>query len=251
MLVAILGMMLVGRAEEGFESTITPVVRVVADVTASIEASQVVVSRTGEAIESIETATRSTVRTMVSFSEVIDQTADLAGGEIADSLESAVGSLPGLISTAGVIDTTMRALSFIGVDYDVEAPLDETLSELQNSLSPIPDQIREQVALLETVKEDVDTVAEDARRLSSVLFESRLDMIDAERVLASAGRNAGDALARLDILKDDVGTYATLARAIVVAAAVALLTAALTPLLLGRHLQRSDETQPATDQPAT
>lgn len=249
--VGILGMVLVGKARDSAEDTIAPVVRVVTDVTASIDASQVMVSRTQDAIESIETATRSTVRTMVSVSEVIDQTAALAGGEIASGLESAVETLPGLVSTAAVIDRTMRALSFVGVDYDVEVPLDQSLADLETSLAPIPDQIREQVALLETVRDDVDVVAEDARRLSAVLFESRLDMIEAERVLASAGRNAADAQASLERVRDGVGTYASLARAMVIAAAIALLAAALAPLLLGYHLQRSGEAHPVTDQPAT
>lgn len=248
---AVIGLVLVDRARESITVTVDPVIRVVGDVTESIEASRVIVERTTDAIESIETATRSTVRTMVSVGDVLDETAALAGGEVADSLESAVGSLPGLVSTGRVLDTTMRALSLIGVDYDPEIPLDEALADLETSLAPIPGQIRDQVDLIESVGEDLDVIADDARALSAVLFESRLDMVDADRALSSALRNAESAVESLETVEADIGSYTALARVLVVAAAIALTAAALAPLLLGLHLRRVDDDQSAVDQAAT
>lgn len=248
---ALIGLVLVDRARESITVTVDPVIRVVDDVTESIEASRVIVERTTDAIESIETATRSTVRTMVSVGDVLDETADLAGGGVADSLESAVGSLPGLVSTGRVLDRTMRALNLLGVDYDPEIPLDVALADLETSLAPIPDQIRDQVELIGSVGEDLDVIADDARALSAVLFESRLDMIDADRALSSALRNAESAVESLETVRTDVGSYTALARVLVIAAAIALTTAALAPLLLGLHLRRGDNDHFAVDQAAT
>lgn len=248
---ALIGLVLVDRARESITITVDPVIRVVGDVTESIDASRVIVERTTDAIESIEAATRSTVRTMVSVRDVLDETADLAGGGVADSLESAVGSLPGLVSTGRVLDRTMRALSLVGVDYDPEIPLDVALTDLETSLAPIPDQIRDQVDLIGSVGEDLDVIADDARALSAVLFESRLDMVDADRALSSALRNAESAVESLETVKADIGSYTALARALVVAAGITLTSAALAPLLLGLHLRRVDDGQSPVDQAAT
>lgn len=250
LVVGIVGWIFAGRATTTLTDTLDPFGRIVNDLADSISASQVLFDRTTEAIESIESATRSLVRATDSVAEVITQTADLAGGDIADSLESAVESLPGLVDTSRVIDRTMRALSFVGVDYNPEVPLDQSLAALQTSLEPIPGQIRDQAVLLEGVNTDLARVADDGRELSSVLLETRLDMADAARILDSAARNAETAAKRFEAVQAEVSTYTTLARTAVVAAAIALIAAASAPLLLGFYLSNSNGQEP-TDQAAT
>ena len=93
-LVGVLGWVLAGRAAESVTVTMEPLSRVVRDLADSIAASEVLFDRTTEAIESIESATRSAVRTVDSVSDVLTETAGLAGGDIADSLDSAVDTLP-------------------------------------------------------------------------------------------------------------------------------------------------------------
>jgi len=249
-LVGIIGWVLAGRAVDSVNSTIEPFSRIVVDVADSISASQVLFDRTADAIESIESATRSAVRTTESVGDILTQTAELAGGDIADSLDSAVDTLPPLISTSRVIDGTMRALSLVGVDYDPDAPLDEALTDLETSLAPIPDQIRQQAALLAEVEGDLAGIAEDGRDLSAVLLETRLEMENARRLLTSASANAQAAVERIEDIESEVATYDTLARAAAVAAAVALLAAASTPLLLGLYLTR-DAAQDPEGQAAT
>ncbi len=245
----IVGWVVVERARETAAVSIGPVTRVVGNIAETIEASQVIVERTTEILESIENATRSTVRTLRSVSEVLGETAALTEGEVVDSLESAVSALPGLISTSRVIDRTMRALSFVGVDYDPDVPLDVALTELQISLAPLPGHVRRQVELLESVKTDIDEIADDARGLTGVLFEARLDMLDTERVLASAARNATSTVESVEAIETEVDRLGGLGRVLVVAATLALLAAATTPLVVGLYLQRSSGQ--ATGQAAT
>lgn len=249
-LVGVLGWVLAGRAAESVTVTMEPLSRVVRDLADSIAASEVLFDRTTEAIESIESATRSAVRTVDSVSDVLTETAGLAGGDIADSLDSAVDTLPGLVSTARVIDTTMRALSFVGVDYDPDVPLHDAIAGLQASLAPIPGQLRDQAALLEDVNTDLAAIADDGRALSAVLLETRLDMADAGRVLASARANADSAVERIEAIQADISTFDTMARWAAVAVAVALLAAASAPFLVGLHLTSSVRQEPA-DQAAT
>jgi methyl-accepting chemotaxis protein len=243
-LVGVIGWVLAGKAVDTVNSTIEPIGRIVVDVADSISASQVLFDQTADAVESIESATRSAVRTTESVGDILTQTAELARGDIANSLDSAVDTLPPLISTSRVIDGTMRALSLVGVDYDPDEPLDEALTNLENSLAPIPDQIRQQAALLAEVEGDLAGIAEDGRELSAVLLETRLEMEDARRVLTSASANAQAAVERIEDIESEIATFDALARAAAVAAAIALLAAASTPLLLGLYLTRDAAQEP-------
>jgi hypothetical protein len=249
LIAGIVGWVVVARAQETVAGSVVPVTRVVANISETIEASQVIVERTTETIESIENATRSTVRTLRSVGEVLGETASLAEGEVVDSLESAVDTLPGLISTGRIIDRTMRALSFVGVDYDPDLPLDVALAELQSSLAPLPDQVRRQVELLAEVQSDIDEIADDARELTGVLFETRLDMLDTEKVLASAARNAAAAADSAATIETEVERLGALGRVLVLAVTLALLAASLTPLVVGLYLSRTSGQR--SDQAAT
>lgn len=237
----IAGWLLAARATDTLSETLEPISGIVLNVSDTIDASLVMVDRTAAAIDSIESATRSTARTLISVSQVIDETSQLVAGGIADSLESAVDTLPALVDTGRVIDRTMRALSLVGVDYDPEIPLDESLTELDESLRPVPDQLRDQVELLSEVQGDIDEIAVDAGQLAGILFETRIDLLEVESVLESAAANAAIASQSVADLRSDVGTYETLGRIVVVAVSAALLATALAPLLIGLHYRQDEE----------
>jgi hypothetical protein len=248
LLLGIAGWLLAGRATTALGETIEPFAGVITNVAESIEATRVIVDQTVDALESIESATRSTVRTLESVNTVLEQTGTLAGDGLAGSLDATLATLPSLIDTGRVVDRTMRALRLVGVDYDPEVPLDRALQDLGDSLEPVPGQIREVVTLLDTVQDDVGQIAEDARGLSAVLLETRLEMVDADRVLAAASANAAAAAERVSRIEDDLDTYRGLAQAVAVVAALALLAPSLAPLLMGLHLGSG---YPETSQTAT
>ena len=232
------GWLLAGRATQTVTDTLEPISGIVVNVSETVDASLVMLENTTAAIESIASATRSTAGTLDSVSQVIADTSQLVGGGVADSLESAVEALPALVDTGRVVDRTMRALSLVGVDYDPEIPLDESLGQLEESLRPLPDQLRDQVELLGEVQTDIQQIVTDAGALSATLLQTRFDLMEAETVLESASENAIAAAASVDSIRSEVKAYDTLARVVVVAVTVALLAASSAPLVIGRHLQR-------------
>jgi hypothetical protein len=250
MVVGVVGWMLATRVADTVTATIEPIAAVVVDVAATVQASQVMVSSTIDAIASIEDAVRSTARALDSVGDVLGEASQLAGGEVADSLDSAIATLPALADTGRVVDRTMRALSLVGVDYDPEVPLDESLTRLEQSLSPVPGQLREQVDLIDAAREDMGQISTDAGSLAAVLLEVRIDMLDAETSLASAAENAAVAADRIGDIERDIDTYDTLSRVMVLAATLALLAAASAPLLIGLHYLR-EGSQPERSQTPT
>jgi hypothetical protein len=249
LVLAVGGWLLAGRAARTAAATIEPITAIVVDMAETIDATGVIVSRTTEAIGGIESATRSTARALDSVSDVIGETAALAGGGIADSLDSAVAALPALVSTGRVIDRTMRALSLVGVDYDPDVPLDEALAVVEESLRPIPDQLREQVVLLETVQSDLEQIGLDAGALAAVLLEARIDMMATERALASAAESAALAVERVSAIESEIETYDFIFRLLALAAAFAFAAGASGPLLLGARYRRRASPQSIPEGP--
>lgn len=234
-MVGVVGWILAGRVSDALNTTVRPMASMVTDIADTIEASRVLVDRTTAALGSIEDATRSTARTLESVNGIIEDTASLGGREVADSLESAVDTLPGLVDTARVVDRTMRTLSLLGVDYDPEKPLDESLSDLEESLRPVPAQLRAQVGLLGDVQTELGAITDDSDELAGVLLRARTDMADVGRVLDSASENASQAADGVSGIESELDDFAVLARLLSVLAGVALVAAASAPLMIGRY----------------
>jgi len=236
---AVAGWIVVGRVSQDLRETFDPLNDVVRDIAETIAASETLVGRTTDALSSIESATISTTRTIESVNELLGETAELAGNEIADSLETAVETLPGLTATAQVVDRTMRALSLIGVDYDPDQPLDEALADLETSLRPVPGQIRDQARLLQQARADIDRIVTEGDTLAAVLLEARIELTAAQQVLADTAANAADAAGGVTAITEALDGYAVMARVLVVVAALAIAAGAATPLLIGLDYRRA------------
>lgn len=71
---------------------------------------------------------------LLNLASVTGSVVRLLDEDLPDQIDSVVVAMDGLIQTAGVVDGVLTTLSFVGVDYDPEVPLDEALIELENSL---------------------------------------------------------------------------------------------------------------------
>lgn len=155
---------------------------------------------------------------------VIDEIATLTTGQIPDSLTALQETMPALIDTATVIDNTMSALSFIGVDYDPDEPLDQALREVETQLDGLPETISDQGARIGALVDDIRQTGTETG-----LISGRLETIDA---------GLGDAAATIEDYRqaiDDlglVGDVGTEIAAAVPAARVALLLLALSGIAL-------------------
>ena len=139
-------------------------------------------------------------------------------------LPPASGLPPALIDTANVIDNTMSALSFIGVDYDPDEPLDEALREVEAQLEGLPETISDQGARIGALVDDIRLTGTETG-----LISGRLDAIDAG--LADAATTIDDYRQAIDDL-GLVGDVGTDIAAAIPAARVALLVLALSGVAL-------------------
>lgn len=87
---------------------------------------------------------------------------DIVSTDVADSLDSVSQAMPGVISTASVVDRTMRALRLLGVDYDPDQPLDQALREIEAELAEIPGTLRSQAGLFDEVAGGMSGIGSDS-----------------------------------------------------------------------------------------
>lgn len=125
----------------GASETTAAVDEVLSDVAGSLREVQVTLA------DASLTLTRAAV--------VVDDLGELVSNEIPSSIDAVTDSMPALVDTAGVVDTAMRGLSFFGVDYDADVPLDDSIEEIALRLSLISPLLRAQDEIMEAVSDDL------------------------------------------------------------------------------------------------
>lgn len=217
----------------GVSTTVRSTSVVVDDASVATRTAALSVGTIREVIDDIEGATRAGARTLRTVEGLLIDIADQAAEDAAASIDNAVNAMPGIIQTGRVIDRTLSALSFVGVDYDPSVPLDEALESLERSLAPLAGEIREQVGLLEEAAGDIADISENSSNVAAGLFEIRIDLLEAENLVAEAAINVEDASSQFRTLADDFDTYGMWLPWLVVAAAIALASVGVGLLLVG------------------
>ena len=235
------GWIVVRGLVSGSASTIRSAADVVEDAAVAAEAAGVSVTNMRAVVEEIENAVRSGARTLGTVEQLLSDISDQATQDVAQSIESTVDAMPGIIRTGVVIDRTLSALSLIGVDYDPEVPLDTALESIRDSLRPLPEEIREQSRLLGEAADDLARIAESSGTLAARLLEIRIDLLEAEDIVNEAARSVDETSTRFDELADDFDSYRTWMPLLVVAAALALGAVGTAILILGLSREWSGE----------
>jgi CBS domain-containing protein len=114
---------------------------------------------------------------------MIDQVSVLTGDQLSGSVAAIESSLPAMIEAASVMDDTLRALSFVGVGYDPEVPLDEGLRELEDGLDGIPEELAAQGESLARLSDRVGDLTDDLAAVTDTVAATRDDLESASRLL--------------------------------------------------------------------
>ncbi len=122
-------------------------------------------------LESAEAAVRSAAVAVAIAGKVTEDLEEVVSGRVASSLEAIQTSMPGLVSTANVVDNTMGALSWLGVDYDPEIPLDTSIELIAAELEGLPDALREQSPAMKDAANRLRQIAVDMVMVAGDLDE--------------------------------------------------------------------------------
>ena len=159
--------------------------------------------------------------------------------DVPESVDAVRTALPGLIRTAGVIDATMRGLSFFGVDYDPEVPLGESIETIDAQLAEIPLVLRAQQGTLDAVAGDLRTFSSSSLEIADDLATIRLQLAEASDVLGSYESLVDDGAAVLDELEDRVGSSVGALRLVVLLVGLGLVATQTATVAAGLAVLRA------------
>jgi hypothetical protein len=152
-----------------------------------VDESLVVVSDTLAGIDGVFGATATALDEV---GAVVLSTGTLLQTDIPRQLDAIEAAMDGLIATANVVDGVLGALSFVGVDYNPEVPLDRALEdvnlqlgELRESLSGYSANLFSLTVSLNRLEDEVTMVAGTMAGLQGQVDETR-ELISGYRVTA-------------------------------------------------------------------
>ncbi len=129
-------------------------------------------------------------------------------GDVPAALDGVRGALPALEDSARVLDRTMRALSFVGVDYDADQPLDQSIAEIDVLLADIPSTLREQAGKFDETISGITALAIDAQAVSGQVGTVGAGLRDLAQTVESVALTTGAMIEVLDRLESLVSTGA-------------------------------------------
>lgn len=169
----------------------------------------------------------------------LDDLTVLVTEDVPDSLDAVNAAMPQLIQTAGVIDSTFNALSFLGVNYSPDTPLDESLVAVQDQLSNIPPDLRSQREGLDDVAVRLDDLAAQGDDIATDLDTITTDLETSRDLIQEYRTTATDAGALVDDLSGRLVSRSRVARTILALLAVTVAIGQTVPLLLGLQALRA------------
>lgn len=171
--------------------------------------------------------------TLTQLSALTSNLGDLVGEDIPASLESVRASLAPIQATAGLLDGTLTALSFVGIDYDPEVPLDEAIDDLDARLAEIPQRLRDQAPLIESAAESLSGFGGDTLTIAQDLSDLRTRLSEASFTVGSYRQTVTEADALLADVESAVGSRLTVLRVAIVVLGLGLATTQTVPIAFG------------------
>ncbi|HKJ54748.1 MAG TPA: hypothetical protein VJ978_02065 [Nitriliruptoraceae bacterium] len=177
-----------------------------------------------------------TTATLDEVSTTLDDLTVLVTEDVPTSLDAIGDAMPQVISTAGVVDSTMRALRFVGVDYDPDAPLDESLQEVDDQLAEIAPSLRDQREGMESVGTRLETLAQQGATLSDDVAAITDDLAATQELVDEFGTVANEAAAVTADFADRLIWQARVTQVVLVVFALALAVTQTVPIMLGMRM---------------
>ena len=129
---------------------------------ASIEAAASGLTNASQALNTVEQG-------LTNSDPLLGSVGELLGEELPVTIETTRAALIGAQGGAAAMDRVLRSLAFLGLEYDPEQPLDESMAETADSLEPLPDSLRGVEGDLAASREDLDAVRADLDELADDL----------------------------------------------------------------------------------
>jgi hypothetical protein len=198
-----------------------------------------------EGLETAQTSVSDAAVTLTQVGRVTDDLGAVATDAIPASLDQLRDGMPQLIATAGVIDGAMRALRFVGVDYDPDAPLDDALRELESELADLPLELRDQAEAVAEVSEGISDFGGDALAIAGDIGLIQDRLTASREVVAGYPEVAEEGRRIIAEARERISAQAGIAKVTVLILGIAIAVGQTVPIAVGWWILRSGRPVPA------
>lgn len=204
-------------------------------VTASETAAVVdeIVTESASGLETVEDSVATGATTLDEVAVLADDLGQVVTNDIPESLEELNAAMPQVIATAGVIDGVMRTLSFVGADYDPDAPLDDALRDLDDRLAEIPGELRRQAEGFSLAAEGIATFAGSSVEIASELGAIRQTLDESREILTGYQATVDQGTEVLDDLELRLTDQVGFAKTVMTVLGLALAVGQTVPIAFG------------------
>ena len=174
----------------------------------------------GDLVGSARVIGDETEQALLNMASVTGSVVDLLEDDLPAEIDSVVVAMDGLIQTAGVVDGVLTTLSFVGVDYDPEVPLDEALIELEQSLLELKPVLADEASRLENAETATTELALAVGEFDFTLAQLELEVEQTGQVTFRYQELADEARAVIGDATVDLGSQRVLLTVLIVAASL-------------------------------
>jgi hypothetical protein len=233
----VLGLIMVGNLSNYLEESVGVTESALGAVEETLGLIESVSTEVEEAIGSAADSIASVSEAAGSASGDLESVAAFLDGELQDSIQALLDTMPAAIQTAGVIDNTLSALSFVGVNYNPDQPFDDSLRAVEAALEGIPLQLATQAGAIRGLVPISEQFAADAAATAESFETLSTELATSQEVVDSYRTTLHQAQAVVERTRSSLSTSTWLLRLIIVLMTVTGVALGIGLYILGRATQ--------------
>jgi hypothetical protein len=237
----IAGLVLVRELGQSLGTSLGLTVDALTAVDDSLEVAADTLALVDDGLVNTQDTSQEVVTALSTGADLLTSTADLTSDELAPSITAVEEALPGLVSVASAVDTALSAISRlpIGISYDPDAGLDDSLRAIEINLSGTGAELVEQSTLIRDAGRQLDAVSRGTALIADDLNELDAGIASARTLVADYAVTADQTRILIEDTRGQLATRSTVASVMVVLLALAVALGQLAPLWIGRKLVRN------------
>lgn len=236
-ILAVLGVIAVWSVAGAMDRSLTVTATAIAAADDTVTLAAQTVAIVSDSFDTLVPAASLAAGSFEDAASVIADTSTVVTVDVPNALDAVLDAMPAIETAAGIIDTTLGALSFFGVDYDPDVPFDEAVAQVAAGIEPLPEQLRAQAEPLEDLASDFEEFGTASAVIAGDLEALQTQLDTASRVLTEYAATTADASLVVADVQDDLGWQRWLMSVAVVLAALVLAALQIVPLTLGSRLR--------------
>lgn len=244
----VLGLVMVGNLSDYLEESVGVTESALGAVEETLGLIESVTTEVEGAVGGAAQSIRAISEAASTASGDLETVADFLDDDLSGSLQAILDTMPAAIQTAGVIDSTLNALSFLGVDYDPTQPFDESLRAVEDALVGIPAQLATQAEAIRGLGPISEQFAEDAAATAESFAGLSAELGSTQQIMDSYRTTLDQAQAVIETTRSSLSTTTWLLRLIIVLMTITGVALGLGLFTLGRAA-RTEISPPAPPPP--